>query len=235
MYFRVCARFAELHRDLAPLVERVDARLAEMEKVEVLRPGDVACVLGADPNQVASILDFLAERGVLSREEMVECRSCETVVPREDHEAQIEEDGEYLCSGCERPLTAASIRPVTTYRSGKAWKVSEPPAASRAEPPPDRVCEPTLPYNVGLDENALYSCIDLARLFGVDQEALRKRLERYRKTNLGDGWKEQTNDSRREPKYSYRLRAVRPILDELRASSRPPASIKRPSNGFLFP
>lgn len=227
MYFRACARFAELHLDLAPLVERVDARLAEMEKVEVLRPGDLACVLGADPNQVASILDFLAERGVLSREEMVECRCCETVVPREDYETQLGEDGEYLCSGCERPLTGSSIRPLTTYRSGKTWKVSEPP--------PDRVCEPARPYNVGLDENALYSCIDLARLFDVDQEALRKRLERYRKTNLGDGWKEQTNDSRREPKYSYRLKAVRPILDELRASSRPPASIKRPSNGFLFP
>ena len=231
MYFRACARFAELHPDLAALVERVDARLTEMEKVEVLRSGDLACVLGADPNQVASILDSLAEQGVLLREEMVECRCCETVVPREDYETQLDEDGEYLCSGCERPLTKVSIRPVTTFRSGDAWTRR----VDNLDPPADRVCEPTLPYNVGLDENALYSCIDLARLFGVDQEALRKRLERYRKTNLGAGWKEQTNDSRREPKYSYRLRAVRPILDELRASSRPPASIKRPSNGFLFP
>jgi hypothetical protein len=214
MYFRACARFAELHADLADLVERVDARLTEMEKVEVLRSGDLACVLGADPNQVASILDSLAEQGVLLREEMVECRCCETVVPREDYETQLDEDGEYLCSGCERPLTKVSIRPVTTFRSGDAWTRR----VENLDPPADRVCEPALPYNAGLDENAFYTYDDLARLFGVDREALRKRLDRYRRTDFGEDWKEKSSRDPREAKYLYRLRAVRPILDELRAS-----------------
>jgi len=74
-----------------------------------------------------------------------------------------------------------------------------------------------------LDENALYTHARLAELFGLPEGALRKRLERYRQTNLDHGWEEIANRRVNEPKYRYELRAVKHIIEDMLASTERPA------------
>jgi hypothetical protein len=56
------------------------------------------------------------------------------------------------------------------------------------------------------------SHIDLAEKYGRDPEATRKMLDRWRKKN-GDGWHEVDNRRQNEPKYLYRLSAVRALFE----------------------
>ena len=50
----------------------------------------------------------------------------------------------------------------------------------------------------------------------------RQRLDRYRKHNF-DGWKANDDRRPREAGYLYQLRAVKTVVEELRASSQRPA------------
>lgn len=79
--------------------------------------------------------------------------------------------------------------------------------------------------NGGRDEAMLHVAA-LAEMFGVDPEALRKRLERWRDKNQS-GWIEAANPVSREPKYLYQVGTVRPIAMQLRASAE--ASVNRPT------
>ena len=73
-----------------------------------------------------------------------------------------------------------------------------------------------------LNDNAWYTYGVLAEGFGVPKEALRKRLDRYRKQNM-NGWKESEDRRPREVKYLYLLKKVRHIIDDLHSSSDRPA------------
>lgn len=69
------------------------------------------------------------------------------------------------------------------------------------------------------DDEGMFTVSDLARRFGVDQETLRKRLDRWRGKNQGSAdWAQDSDAQSREARYLYRCRAVRPIIDDLRAS-----------------
>jgi len=68
------------------------------------------------------------------------------------------------------------------------------------------------------DDEAFFSPHDLAVLFNVPYEPLRKRLERYRHTNH-NGWNPVSDPRPREPRYLYQVAAVKHLIDELRASS----------------
>ena len=63
----------------------------------------LASFLGADPNQVTSVLEMLAHEKLLCSEEMVECPHCDMAVLRSDYESALEEDGEYACTSCDQP------------------------------------------------------------------------------------------------------------------------------------
>jgi hypothetical protein len=95
-----------------------------MRSVEVLCPDVWSSFLNIDLNQMRSALDMLAEHEVLRREEMIECRGCEMVALLSDYRAGLEEDGEYRCTDCDRPIEEANIRTMTTYRSGEKWRVA---------------------------------------------------------------------------------------------------------------
>ncbi len=73
-----------------------------------------------------------------------------------------------------------------------------------------------------LDDEAWYPHVRLAEVAGVGKEALRKRLDRFRKTSL-DGWKENEDRRSREVKYHFQFKVVKDILKELWASSERPA------------
>lgn len=122
MYFTECVSLAERYPDLARVIEQVDERLHEMGTAEVIRVADVASFLGIDPNRVTSVLEMLAQDGVLLGEEMIECPHCRMAVLRSEYEDALKEEGEYRCTDCDRPLPQATIQAITTYRRGERWK-----------------------------------------------------------------------------------------------------------------
>jgi hypothetical protein len=67
---------------------------------------------------------------------------------------------------------------------------------------------------------------DIACKYGVPQEVLRKRLERWRHQNAGGGgkdWFEVQDRGPRQPQFMYRVGAVAEIIRQLQASGERPA------------
>lgn len=69
-----------------------------------------------------------------------------------------------------------------------------------------------------VDDDALMSPTKLAEVFGVNSDALRKRLERFRKNNH-KGWIENTERKPKEAQFLYRVGTVRHIIKAKKASS----------------
>lgn len=219
MSFTECARLAEKHPDLAGAVQKITAQLQELGTAGTIRPDDLASFLELDRNQVSAVMSKLAESGLLRAEVMLECVHCDMAVLRSDYNAVIADDGEYSCTDCDQPLQERDLRPITTYRRGQKWPDNS------ARPKTSMVAiaaSPSGPAIATLDDETYYAPDRLAEFFTVNQEALRKRLERFRSNNL-DGWRENEGRKPREAKYSYRLKDVRDILTELQASSQRPA------------
>ena len=122
MFFTECVRLVERHPDLAGAVQQIDVQLAKMHTDGVIRAADLASFLGIDPNQVDAVLARLAHEKLLRAEEMVECARCRMATLRSEYQAQLEEEGEYRCTSCDRPLADTSIRVITIYRRGEKWK-----------------------------------------------------------------------------------------------------------------
>ena len=223
MYFRECERLVQQHPDLAPVFERLDVQLGEMGPPEVIRPEDLASFLRIDRNKIRSALDLLAREGLLIRSEMIECAHCEMAAPQSDYEAALDEDGEYRCTSCDRLLTRRTIRLITAYHRGPTWPTaSVSRSADGSTDSPVRDARSTSASNPALDEFGWYTYDRLAQVFEVGRDSLRKRLDRFRTHKL-DGWKQNDDRRPREPKYLYQLRAVRTVIEELRASSERPA------------
>ncbi len=60
---------------------------------------------------------------------------------------------------------------------------------------------------------------NLAALFRLNKEALRKRLERWRKQN-DKGWTENPDGTSREPKILYEVRAVMHVIKDMQRGQR---------------
>jgi hypothetical protein len=222
MFFTECARLAEQHPDLAAVFERLDSQLAAMQTAAVIRPDDLASFLNFDPNQMHSVLQMLAQEGVLHRDEMIECRYCQMAAPWSDYRETLDEDGEYRCTSCDRPLTDRTIQRITAYQRGEKWQHVSPPPDGSGDNGFRRASSSGIPSGAALDEQAWYTHDRLAQVFNVGKDALRKRLDRYREHNM-NGWKVNEDRRPREPRYLYQLRAVKAIVEELRASSQRPA------------
>jgi len=70
-----------------------------------------------------------------------------------------------------------------------------------------------------------FSCSGLAQLSGLSvrqTEALRKRLERYRRTH-DEGYVEVANRKPRQPQFLYRLGDIRDIIEDMKASGETPS------------
>ncbi|NQT19368.1 MAG: hypothetical protein HQ592_06660 [Planctomycetes bacterium] len=76
------------------------------------------------------------------------------------------------------------------------------------------------------DGQSFLSPRDMARVFGLRYESLRKKLERFRRNNL-EGWNEVTDPRPREARYVYQVAAVRSIIDAMKASGQ--TSSERPA------
>lgn len=219
MYFTECASLAERHPDLAGAVQQIDAQLAKIRADGIIRAADLASFLGTDPSQVNAVLEKLAQEKLLLAEEMVECSYCQMAVLRTEYE-DMQEEGEYRCTSCDRPLTDTTVQDVTTYRPGEKWQ--QVPHPANGDNAPSAASSEGLPASVALDEEAWYTYDRLAEVFNLGKEALRKRLDRHRKHHL-NSWKENEGRRPREPRYLYKLKDARDIIDDLRASSQRPA------------
>jgi len=93
-----------------------------MGTAEVVRSGDLASFLKVDLNQMRSALDMLAQERVLLSLEMIECRYCQMAALRSEYEEGLDEDDEYRCTSCDRPLTDKPIQIITAYRRGEKWQ-----------------------------------------------------------------------------------------------------------------
>jgi hypothetical protein len=90
----------------------------------------------------------------------------------------------------------------------------------------DRVGETVDDSKVAPSDDAWMTHTDIAKRHGVDAEALRKRLDRYRARNH-NGWREVDGARPNEPKYLYHYGTVEPIAEKLKASGE--TSGKRPA------
>lgn len=217
MFFTESAHIAEQHPDLARVFELLDSLLGKLGPADVIRPSDLASFLRIDPNQIRSALELFAGEGVLSRAEMIECSYCQMAAPRSDYQEALDDEDEYRCTSCDRPLTDRTMRFITAYQRGEKWP--EVLVSTLANVPHVSSSGSSSPV---LDELGWYTHDRLAEAFDVGKDALRKRLDRFREHKL-DGWKERDDRRPREGKYLYQLRAVRPIIEELCASSQRPA------------
>lgn len=84
------------------------------------------------------------------------------------------------------------------------------------EPPP-RVL-PSSITNGGFDDESYMTSVQVAVRLGSRHDPVRKRLDRWRAANGGADWHEVANAKSKEPRYLYRIRAIRPILNDLIAS-----------------
>jgi len=220
MFFTECARLAERHPDLAGVFERLDSQFKAMGAAEVIRSDDLASFLNMDPNQVRSALDMLTHERVLLRVEMIECRFCQMAALRSLYEQALDEDNEYRCTSCDHRLTHKTIQIITVYRCGEKWPEVSNLGDGSENPGLRESASDT--SNITLDEQGWYTHVRLAEVFSVGGDALRKRLDRYRKHNF-DGWEQNKDRRPREPRYLYQLQAVKTIVEELRASGQRPA------------
>jgi hypothetical protein len=217
MFFTECERLAEQHPDLARVFEQLDSQFRVMGTAEVIRPDDLASFLKIDPNQMRSALDMCSQQGVLDRVEMIECTYCQMAALRSEYQEALDEDDEYRCTSCDRPLTNRTIQIITAYRCGEKW----PEVANLGSGSGDaglREAPSSSALDVTLDEEGWYTHARLAEVFSVGNDALRKRLDRHREHNV-NCWKENEDRRPREAKYLYKLKDVKAIVEKLRASS----------------
>lgn len=123
MYFTECENLVKQHPDLAGAIRRIDAQFEKMGSIGVIRAGDLSSFLRLDTNQILTILDLLANAGVLLRETMIECAHCDMAALREDFDEAMEEEDEYRCTSCDRFLSQSTIRGIVIFRRGKKWPV----------------------------------------------------------------------------------------------------------------
>lgn len=100
MFFPESEAIARDHIDLAGVIEQVDDQLSFVCTPSPLRPSDVASVIGADDNQVASVFALLAKRRIVMAVEMVECARCQNLLPAEAFRQAVRDEDEFECTGC---------------------------------------------------------------------------------------------------------------------------------------
>ena len=98
----------------------------------------------------------------------------------------------------------------------KAWQVVRPEALTQqVEAKLPASSNPPLPL---VDDEARLSPAELADRYAVPKDALRQRLDEWRKKHH-EGWYEVTDRKPREAQYIYRVGSVRHIIEQMQATS----------------
>lgn len=132
MYFHESEAIALEHPDLHDIVQQIDGHLATIFSSAPLRPGDFACNLACDTNQVVSIFDLLVEHGVLLSEKMVECDQCHNLMSAAEFQQAVADEDDFDCSSCGRAFRRRT--PITTvYRMTVETLARPKPAIATAD------------------------------------------------------------------------------------------------------
>jgi hypothetical protein len=115
MYFQESDAIVCDDPDLLGVVEQIDLQLATNFSSAPLRATDFASAIGCDTNQVDSVFELLAGRGVLRSEAMVECERCENLMSAAAFRQAMDDEDEFECSGCGRPFRSRT-QPIIVYR-----------------------------------------------------------------------------------------------------------------------
>jgi len=131
MYFQESEAIALEHPELVQVVEEIDGHLASIFTHAPLRPGDFACVISCDENQVVAVFDLLADREVLNADRSVECRQCQNLMPHVDFQQAVEDEDDFECTSCGRPFHRHT--PVTMVYRLSAETLARPKPAVKTD------------------------------------------------------------------------------------------------------
>lgn len=158
MFFPESEAIARKHPDLLRVIEQVDARLSTIFSPSPLCPGDFSRVIGADENQVFSVFDLLAAKGVLCCEEMVECEDCHNLMSADAFHQAIDDEDDFECTACSRTFSRYST-PIVVYgmtRDGRTGSHAEAVVQDGAEQREASYrIEPTIKTNVQTRSGAI--------------------------------------------------------------------------------
>ena len=119
------------------------------------------------------------------------------------------------------PLVNVGNWPEGALAFAQAFQTLPPGGDGRDAPPgsPEATLRPDASRSLAdAHDDSLLSPVGLAAAFGVNADALRTRLNRWRRRHH-EGWIENTERGPREPRYLYGLGAVRHIIRALQATS----------------
>jgi hypothetical protein len=171
MFFQESEAIAREHPDLLRVVEQVDQQLSGICSPAPLRPGDFSCALGAEENQVTSVFDLLAKRGILLAEEMVECERCHNLMPAGAFRAAIQDEDQFECTTCSRVFPRRT-NPILAYRmTAQALSLTQAKAKPRAVQIAEMFGSP--PSEEPLSERAKLVLEAMLVLGAVDSDRLR--------------------------------------------------------------
>ena len=109
-------------------------------------------------------------------------------------------------------MTSSAVEPARLTIESLAAKIKAGASIDLAGKPHDTGDDVV---EVAIEDDALLPARALAARFDVPLNALRQRLDRFRKKQ-DHGWMENADPKVREDKYLFHLKAVRPIIDELK-------------------
>jgi hypothetical protein len=115
MFFPESESIVREHPGLHRVASLIDQRMSEIFSTAPLRPADFACVIKADVNQVTSIFDLLAQKGLLQRAEMVECRRCHGLLAAAAFRQAVDDEDDIECSHCGRSYSRLA-KSMVVYR-----------------------------------------------------------------------------------------------------------------------
>lgn len=124
------------------------------------------------------------------------------------------------------PLDSVMLESYPANDADRGWSGLQDPirdlqrrltAALQAIDEPDQLAAET---NQRPTPEAFLSASQLAKAFGVKQSPLESRLKRWRKANAaGDDWIQHDKPAANEPKYLYRVGAVKELISELKPAA----------------
>ncbi len=106
----VFARLASNYPHLSGVLTKLQVVLHRGSAGSLFDPHALSSKYG---EHAATVLELLAEEGVLGELDALKCPQCSMLVAASDYEEAMEEDEDYACSDCETDL---SLRPPSVIR-----------------------------------------------------------------------------------------------------------------------
>ena len=184
MFFQESEAIARKHPDLLPVVEQIDLHLSQISLPAPLRPGDFSAVLGAEENQVVSVFELLAKKGLLCAEELVECDRCQNLMSAAAFREASDDEDEFECTSCGRVFPART-EPILVYRM-TAPTLSRTKAEAQMQNTKTSTTPGTVPVDEPLSERAQLVLVAMLELGATDSDT-RKTTEDIAAKALGPG------------------------------------------------